>query len=153
MTGLALAVLACLGSAPAASQTVTRVFTQLDSDKCRHTKGRAEEDRFTDDHVLAANLYMLDMLDDSGRISLPAVLQALLARGVHAVLVEGGGEVHRSFLDSGLVDRIELFVAPKVLAGGPGWVGGAPFPLALAPGFRVVGVRQVGDDLHVSLEP
>ncbi len=44
MTGLALAVLACLGSAPAASQTVTRVFTPLDSDKCRHTKGRAEED-------------------------------------------------------------------------------------------------------------
>lgn len=92
-------------------------------------------------------------LDESGRVSLAAVLQTLLARGVHAVLVEGGGEVHRSFLDSGLVDRIELFVAPKLLVGGPGWVGGAPYPLALAPGFRVVGVRQVGDDLHVSLEP
>jgi benzoyl-CoA 2,3-dioxygenase component B len=31
-------------------------------------KGRAEEDKFDDDHVLAANLYVLDMLDDSGRI-------------------------------------------------------------------------------------
>ncbi|HTM31652.1 MAG TPA: benzoyl-CoA 2,3-epoxidase subunit BoxB [Vicinamibacterales bacterium] len=31
-------------------------------------KGRAEEDRYEDDHVLAANMYMLDMLDDSGRI-------------------------------------------------------------------------------------
>jgi hypothetical protein len=31
-------------------------------------KGRAEEDKFDDDHVLAANLYMLDMIDDSGRI-------------------------------------------------------------------------------------
>ena len=31
-------------------------------------KGRAEEDKFDDDHVLAANMYVLDMIDDSGRI-------------------------------------------------------------------------------------
>ena len=31
-------------------------------------KGRAEEDKFDDDHVLAANMYVLDLLDDSGRI-------------------------------------------------------------------------------------
>ena len=31
-------------------------------------KGRAEEDKYDDDHVLAANMYVLDMLDDSGRI-------------------------------------------------------------------------------------
>ena len=29
-------------------------------------KGRAEEDKFDDDHVLAANMYVLDMIDDSG---------------------------------------------------------------------------------------
>ena len=32
-------------------------------------KGRAEEDKFDDDHILAANMYTLDMIDDSGRIS------------------------------------------------------------------------------------
>jgi benzoyl-CoA 2,3-dioxygenase component B len=31
-------------------------------------KGRAEEDKFDDDHVLSANMYMLDLLDDSGKI-------------------------------------------------------------------------------------
>ena len=31
-------------------------------------KGRAEEDHHADDHVLAGNLYALDMLDDSGRV-------------------------------------------------------------------------------------
>ncbi len=36
--------LAAPGVTPAASQTVTRVYTQLDSDKCRHTKGRDVED-------------------------------------------------------------------------------------------------------------
>ena len=36
--------LATAGNTPAASQTVTRVYTQLDSDKCRHTKGQGVED-------------------------------------------------------------------------------------------------------------
>ena len=31
-------------------------------------KGRAEEDKFDDDHVLAGNMYVLDMMDDSGLI-------------------------------------------------------------------------------------
>jgi diaminohydroxyphosphoribosylaminopyrimidine deaminase/5-amino-6-(5-phosphoribosylamino)uracil reductase len=87
-----------------------------------------------------------------GGVDLPQALQALLRRGVHSILVEGGGQVHRSLLEADLVDRIELFLAPKVLAGGPGWVGGAPFALAEAPGFRVLGSRQLGDDLQVTLE-
>ncbi len=43
----ACAALMCLQAwmpGPAASQTVSRVFTPLDSDKCRHTRGKAVED-------------------------------------------------------------------------------------------------------------
>jgi hypothetical protein len=36
--------LAAAGNTPAASQAVTRVYTQLDSDKCPHTKGQGVED-------------------------------------------------------------------------------------------------------------
>ena len=32
-------------------------------------KGRAEEDKFDDDHVLDGSVYMLDLLDESGRIN------------------------------------------------------------------------------------
>ena len=31
-------------------------------------KGRAEEDKFEDDHVLDGSIYLLDLLDESGRI-------------------------------------------------------------------------------------
>lgn len=91
--------------------------------------------------------------DPSGGLELGAAMQALLARGVHTLLVEGGGRVHRSFLARGLVDRVHLFVAPSVLAGGPGWVQGAPFPLADAPRLRLDAVRPVGEDLHLELVP
>ena len=77
---------------------------------------------------------------------------ALRERGVHSVLVEGGGQLIRSLLASGMVDRIELFIAGRVLAGGPGWVGGSPFTLSDAPGFQVVRHDTVGPDLHVVLE-
>lgn len=32
-------------------------------------KGRAEEEKFTDDHVLAGEVYVLDVLDDNGRLT------------------------------------------------------------------------------------
>lgn len=87
-----------------------------------------------------------------GGLDLVAVLAALHARGVQSVLVEGGGRVHRSFLDAGLVDRVHLFVAPRLLAGGPGWVAGPGFSLASAPGLHLVDVRRVGADAELVLE-
>jgi len=90
--------------------------------------------------------------DAQGWLGLDAVLADLLARGVHSVLVEGGGHVIRSLMDQGMVDRIELFIAGKLLVGGPGWVGGEPYALSKAPGFEVVHSDQIGPDLHVVLE-
>ena len=84
-------------------------------------------------------------------LNLHAVLAALSERGVRSVLVEGGGAVHRSLLDAGLVDRMELFIAPKILAGGPGFVGGVPWNLPEAPTFAVAGVAVVGEDVHLTL--
>lgn len=90
--------------------------------------------------------------DASGWLDLGAVVTDLQDRGVHSVLVEGGGQLIRSLLDRGMVDRIELFIAGRVLAGGPGWIGGAPYSLSDAPGFQVVRCDTVGPDLHVVLE-
>jgi diaminohydroxyphosphoribosylaminopyrimidine deaminase/5-amino-6-(5-phosphoribosylamino)uracil reductase len=81
-----------------------------------------------------------------------AALRALVERGVHHVLVEGGGAVHRSLLVRGLVDRVELFVNGRVLAGGPGMVAGPGFALADAPAFRFVGAARVGEDMQLSLD-
>ncbi len=89
---------------------------------------------------------------DSGWLDLSSVFRDLQQRGVHSVLVEGGGQLIRSLLDHDMVDRIELFIAGKLLVGGPGWVGGEPYALSNAPGFVVVRSEQIGPDLHVVLE-
>jgi diaminohydroxyphosphoribosylaminopyrimidine deaminase / 5-amino-6-(5-phosphoribosylamino)uracil reductase len=84
--------------------------------------------------------------DDAG-VCIEPLLAALVERGVYSLLVEGGGRVHRSFLQSGFVDRLELFVAPKILGGGPSWCAEAAWHLSDAPEFELVGHRSLGADL------
>ncbi len=81
-------------------------------------------------------------------LSLKAVLKVLSALSVRSVLVEGGAEVHGSFLKEGLADELALFMAPKLFGGpSPGWVGG---PGVLSPETawkaKAVKVEQVGGD-------
>jgi diaminohydroxyphosphoribosylaminopyrimidine deaminase/5-amino-6-(5-phosphoribosylamino)uracil reductase len=90
---------------------------------------------------------------DENGVSLEAVLDDLLNRGVHSLLVEGGGQVHRGFLERGLVDRLLFYLSPMVLAGGPGWVGGDPIQrLTEAYRFKVRSTQQLGDDILVELD-
>jgi 2,5-diamino-6-(ribosylamino)-4(3H)-pyrimidinone 5'-phosphate reductase len=50
-------------------------------------------------------------------VDLPQFLNALAARGLRAVLVEGGAHVIASFLREGLVDRMTVYVAPVLIGG------------------------------------
>jgi riboflavin biosynthesis pyrimidine reductase len=60
--------------------------------------------------------------------------------------------VIRSFLDAGLVDRIELYVSPKVLAGGPDGSAARDSTSRTRPTFVVTDVAKVGPDVLLSLE-
>lgn len=63
----------------------------------------------------------------AGRVDLPALLDRLRGEGLDSVLVEGGGRVHASFLEQGLVDKIVCFISPKIVGehAAPGPVNGA----------------------------
>ncbi len=87
-----------------------------------------------------------------GGVDLGAALRAIAARGHHHLLVEGGATVHRALLGGNYVDRMELFVNGRVLAGGSGFASGPGFGLSDAPSFRFVSSVPVGDDLHIVLE-
>lgn len=98
--------------------------------------------------------------DRSGRVSIRALGRALGKRGVTSMLVEGGAELHASFLAARLVDELRLVVAPLVLGGrkasaGPSWIGGEGVTrLARAPRFAPLSPPQpVGDDVLLVLRP
>ncbi len=70
-------------------------------------------------------------------------LSALAADGVQSLLLEGGPTLARAFLNAGLVDKLLLFVAPKLSGDGPVVLPGLDGPVELS---RLTST-QVGDDV------
>ena len=89
-----------------------------------------------------------------GRVDPRAALAALADREVRAVLVEGGSDVHGAFVDAGLVDRVAVFVAPRLLGGRQATpsIGGFGRPLAGALRLGTLEVVRVGDDLLIEAD-
>jgi len=93
--------------------------------------------------------------DGRGRCDLRQVLRRLGSNQISSVLVEGGGEVHWSFLREGLAHRVTAFVAPLVLGGREATpsVGGPGFPSPQeAVRLRFIDVRRLDGDLVVQAE-
>lgn len=97
-----------------------------------------------------AGCQVLSLPKSNGQVSLPALLKALGSQGVDSVLAEGGSALHWSLVRDGLVNRVQAYLAPKIL-GGQGAkspVGGQGFPhpdqaLRLAPPT----LTPLGEDL------
>jgi diaminohydroxyphosphoribosylaminopyrimidine deaminase / 5-amino-6-(5-phosphoribosylamino)uracil reductase len=81
---------------------------------------------------------------------LPGPLEDEVARlareGVQSVLLEGGPTLATAFLRADLVDKVMLFVAPRLAGSGPRFLGELDQPLALS-GLEV---ERIGEDLLVS---
>jgi diaminohydroxyphosphoribosylaminopyrimidine deaminase/5-amino-6-(5-phosphoribosylamino)uracil reductase len=89
-------------------------------------------------------------------LDLHRVLVELGKRNVLGLLVEGGSEVHWSFLSSNLVDKFYFIVAPFVLGGSKSVpsVGGEGYGHASeAPRFRIARSFNAGPDLVLETYP
>lgn len=85
-------------------------------------------------------------------LDLAALLRALAARDVVRLLVEGGPTLHGALLDARLVDRVAVFVAPRILndAAGLPLSSGRPRTRMLeAVTLRDVQTRRLGDDVLI----
>jgi diaminohydroxyphosphoribosylaminopyrimidine deaminase/5-amino-6-(5-phosphoribosylamino)uracil reductase len=90
--------------------------------------------------------------DPRGRVSLVPALEVLAARGIQSLLVEGGCAIHGAFIGAGLVDRVALFLAPKLVGGGVSLASGGDLPLARALRLGPIAVRPVGPDLLLTAD-
>ena len=92
---------------------------------------------------------------DGGRVDVEALASRLGREELTTLLVEGGAEVHASFVGADLVDELLIYMAPLAFGGegARGWLGGAGAErLADARRFAFAGEpERVGDDLVVRL--
>lgn len=73
-------------------------------------------------------------------------LARLGSEGVQSLLLEGGPKLAASFLRADLVDKLLLFVAPKLAGEGPGLVEALPTPV----GLTCLSAHPVGEDVLLS---
>jgi diaminohydroxyphosphoribosylaminopyrimidine deaminase/5-amino-6-(5-phosphoribosylamino)uracil reductase len=78
--------------------------------------------------------------------SLEEELSTLAADGVQSLLLEGGPTLAESFLRADLVDKLLLFVAPRVAGSGPAFAPDLPTPVEL----NRLNAETVGEDLLLS---
>lgn len=92
---------------------------------------------------------------DGARLDLAAVLDLLGRREINELMVEAGPRLSGELLDRRLVDELLVYVAPKLL--GPQARALAELDpiqrLEDAREFVVTGIRQIGEDVRLTLRP
>lgn len=81
-----------------------------------------------------------------GRIALPELMEDLAAQGMSSLIVEGGANTAKAFLDEELVDRIVIFTGPGAIG-----AGGIVSPVDhdhIPDGFRLIREARFGDDTY-----
>jgi diaminohydroxyphosphoribosylaminopyrimidine deaminase/5-amino-6-(5-phosphoribosylamino)uracil reductase len=67
--------------------------------------------------ALALKAKILEVKEKDGQINLKDMLKKLLRMGIGNILVEGGGTLHGSLFDEGLVDKVMFFISPRIIGG------------------------------------
>ncbi|MCP4449127.1 MAG: bifunctional diaminohydroxyphosphoribosylaminopyrimidine deaminase/5-amino-6-(5-phosphoribosylamino)uracil reductase RibD [Myxococcales bacterium] len=115
-----------------------------------------EAPRTRERRLVEAGAEVLRLPQEGRRPCLLALSEALATRGIVSALVEGGAQVHGSFLEAGLCDELRLYLAPKALGGpGHGWLGGQGIG-ALEEAFRLRWhgePERLGDDILLIARP
>lgn len=89
------------------------------------------------------------------RVPLAELVADLGKRDVQAVLLEGGPTLAWAAIEDGIVDKVVVYLAPKLVGGtdAPTVLGGRGFaPIANALSLRVRSFDRVGEDLRVEAD-
>lgn len=77
--------------------------------------------------------------------TIDASLEALAGLGLSSLIVEGGAALHNAFWDGGAVDRVQMYVADRVLGpAGMDWIEGPVMSSARTSARRA---RPIGNDV------
>ena len=100
--------------------------------------------------LIGSGVQILHVPGDSfGWIDLPKAMEKLAEFGITSVYSEGGSQVAGSLIQQGLVDEIQLFIAPKVLGEGISTFSGFMKSLDSAIQLKWDDVQMLGPDILI----
>ncbi len=125
-----------------------RIFQDQDkADTFVFTTSRSDKDKLLQLDKKGIKVVMME--EEDGKVSLVEVLKKLGELEIMNLLVEGGGEVIGSFFEKRSVDKIFLFLAPRIIGGRRSltWVEGKGVDfLEETPLIEINSVKKIGGD-------
>ena len=120
-----------------------------------HEPGRvlvatASDDACRPFREIGENVSTASFPGEGGRVDLPALLRHLGQEGALQVMTEAGEALLGAFFDEGLVDQVEIYIAPLVIGGrdAQGPVGGSGVSdVGDARRFQTMSFERVGADI------
>ncbi len=102
-----------------------------------------------------AGAEVIELPGMEGRVDLATLLTRLSQRGINELHVEAGAALNGALLAAGLVDEWVAYMAPMTAGNDARGLFSQPALTTLADAmrFRVSDVRQIGDDLRLTLLP
>lgn len=97
---------------------------------------------------------LIETPSSGGHVDLKYLMQQLGNMGIDSVLIEGGGEIHASALKDGIVQRLMIYTAPKLI-GGDGKNAVAPLGVGVmdeAVMLQNPKITRLGDDILIEYE-
>jgi diaminohydroxyphosphoribosylaminopyrimidine deaminase/5-amino-6-(5-phosphoribosylamino)uracil reductase len=104
------------------------------------------------EELRAQGVEVWSMEEEDGRIPLRSLLKRLGGQQIMSLMIEGGSEVNASALEEGIVDKVVLFLAPRLIGGSsaPSLVGGKGIhDLEETWSLKNISWEQVGDDIMI----
>ena len=89
------------------------------------------------------------------RVDLEDLLQKLGEMQIDSLLIEGGSSLNFSALESGMVNRVHCYIAPKLVGGKQAKtpIGGEGIvDLSRAVKLKLVSMEMVGEDILIDYE-
>ncbi len=93
---------------------------------------------------------VLRLPDGRGKVDLAAAMAELARRQINEVHLEAGERLNASWLRSGLVDELLIYLAPVLIGAGRGMAALGPLSdLATAPRYAFHDMKKIGDDVRL----
>jgi len=103
----------------------------------------------------AAGVEVIGCANDDGRIDLRDAMRKLGEREIGSVLLEGGGKLNGAMLEAGLIDKVAIFYAPKIVGSAGTPLFDRPVAERMAEAITLAGieVERYGEDWCVTGYP
>lgn len=112
------------------------------------TTSKAPKSKLDALHQKGAKSIILNQKD--GMVDLRQLMEELGKREITSVMIEGGTEVNSSAIKAGIVDKIIIFTAPKIIGSGKGAIGNLGITkIDKAIKLKNIKTEKVGNDMMI----